>query len=97
MSDPIDNYNDQPQTPPPGDSAPQAPGKATCQVVLVKHGQQYVFRYEPGSEGKMLQGLVELVRDPDCELDWFDAAVLSYQMGQQMSQEMGRLLKSAIA
>ena len=36
----------------------------------------------------LLGSFVALANDPDSEFDWFDAAVLSYQMGQQLSKEL---------
>jgi hypothetical protein len=64
------------------------------QVSLVKGGQQYVFRYIPGEEVKLLNGLADMARDPNCELNWFDAAVLSHQMGQSFGQQLEQILKS---
>jgi hypothetical protein len=75
-----------------GDESPFADGPGARQLVLVKHGQRYVFRYTAGDEPLMLGRLVELVRDPSSELDWFDAAVLSHQMGQRMGEQMASLL-----
>lgn len=64
------------------------------QLVLVKHGHRYVFRYECGEEPKVLSGLVDLARDPQSELDWFDAAVLSHQLGERMSEQLDRLRRA---
>ncbi len=64
------------------------------QLVLVKNGHRYVFRYERGEETKVLAGLVEMARDPKSELDWFDAAVLSHQLGQRMSEQLERLRRA---
>lgn len=66
---------------------------ALRQVVLMKRGQRYVFRYTPGEEKKLLDDLVAMARDPQCDLDWFDAAVLSHQMGQRLSQELREALR----
>ena len=65
------------------------------ELVLVKGGQRYVFRYMAGQESKMLMGLAEMARDPKSEFDWFDAAVLSHQLGQAISQQIQRLRKSS--
>ncbi len=54
---------------------------------MVKGRHRYVFRYAEGCEAELLSTFVELANDPDSEFDWFDAAVLSYQMGQQLSRE----------
>lgn len=64
------------------------------QLVLVKHGHRYVFRYERGEETKVLSGLVDLARDPHSDLDWFDAAVLSHQLGERMSEQLERLRRA---
>ncbi len=53
---------------------------------MVKGRHRYLFRYAEGREGDLLASLVALADDPDSEFDWFDAAVLSYQMGQQRSR-----------
>ncbi len=65
------------------------------ELVLVKHGHRYVFRCEPGRESELLDRLVEMVQDPQCELDWFDAAVLSHQLGQRMHAQLQTLRKKS--
>jgi hypothetical protein len=55
---------------------------------MVKGVHRYVFRYAEGCESDLLGAFVALASDPDSEFDWFDAAVLSYQMGQQLSREL---------
>jgi hypothetical protein len=55
---------------------------------MVKGQHRYVFRYCEGRESELLGSFVALANDPDVEFDWFDAAVLSYQMGQQLSSEL---------
>jgi hypothetical protein len=52
---------------------------------MVKGEHRYVFRYVEGCEAELLSSFVMLANDSDCEFDWFDAAVLSYRMGQQLS------------
>ena len=63
------------------------------QVVLVKRGQRYVFRYMPGDESKLFEDLMEMADDPIFDLDWFDAAVLSHQVGQRISQQLSMALR----
>ena len=77
----------------PRESAAQD-GGSPRELVLVKHGQRYTFRYAPGDEARLLAGIADLARDPDCPLDWFDAAVLSHQMGKNLGQQMERLRKA---
>ncbi len=62
---------------------------------MVKGGHRYVFRYAEGCEAELLSTFVALANDPDSEFDWFDAAVLSYQMGQRLSQELAPFAPAA--
>ena len=61
---------------------------------MVKGDQRYVFRYAEGCEAELLGTFVALANDPECEFDWFDAAVLSYQMGQKLSRELAPLAQA---
>ena len=66
------------------------------QLTLVKKGHYYLFRYMPGDEAMLIQTLIEKAEDSRCPLDWFDAAVLSHQMGHRMAAEMQTLLKNKL-
>lgn len=66
----------------------------TRQLTLVKKGHYYLFRYTPGEEATLIQTLIDRAQDPSCPLDWFDAAVLSHQMGHRMGHEMQAILKA---
>jgi len=55
------------------------------QVVLVKGKHRYVFRYQEGSELQALDAFVSLAGNADSDFDWFDAAVLSYQISKNLS------------
>jgi hypothetical protein len=69
---------------------------ATKTLSLVKGEQHFCFRYEIGSEAKVLDALIELVNRRDVCFDWFDAAVLSHQLGQHLAKELkGFLPKKA--
>jgi hypothetical protein len=48
---------------------------------LRKGEHTYLFRYAEGQEVAVLQALVRYAERADQPLDWFDATVLSYQMG----------------
>ena len=63
------------------------------QIVLVKKGRRYVFRYELGEETKLLHHLVGLVQKGEGELDWFDAALLSHQMGRRLGNQLEQMTK----
>lgn len=58
------------------------------QLVLIKGEQRYVFRCPPGDESTLLNQLAVLVGEDDNNLTWFDAAVLSHQLGQRMSRAL---------
>ena len=64
------------------------------QLLLLNRGHKYVFRFNVGDESKVLDGLLEMARDPESSLDWFDAAVLTHQMGQQLSEQLQRMRSS---
>ena len=55
---------------------------------LVKCKQQFCFRYEVGQESKVLESLIEMVKRRELTFDWFDAAVLSHQLGQHLAKEL---------
>ena len=55
---------------------------------MVKGPHRFVFRYAEGREAELLASFVALANDADSEFDWFDAAVLSYQMGRQLTHEL---------
>jgi len=65
------------------------------QLVLVKNGERFIFRYEPGGEALALEQMLDLARDPDCAFDAFDAAVLSHQMGLQLGEQLKGLNKAS--
>lgn len=57
------------------------------QLSLVKGDERWVFRYTPGDEGKLIDAFADLAKNPDSKFDWFDAAVLSYQIGRRPQYE----------
>lgn len=65
------------------------------QLALVKDGKRFVFRYALGAESEVLAQMLELARDPESIFNTFDAAVLSHQLGQQMSQQLKSLDKAS--
>ena len=64
--------------------------KSLQQLSLVKGGHRYVFRYPAGGEADVIGAFANLASDPDSNFDWFDAAVLSYQMGRRLELELDR-------
>jgi hypothetical protein len=78
-----------PQSSPP----PNAP--RTRELVFVKAGERFVFRYTEGDEEGLLQTLKHMAHDPASGLDWFDAAVLTHQLGVAMSRRLQGLIAPA--
>jgi hypothetical protein len=64
---------------------------------LVKGKEHFCFRYEVGQESKVLESLVEMVNRRELAFDWFDAAVLSHQLGQHLSKELKAYLPKKAA
>jgi len=64
---------------------------------LVKGRQHFCFRYQVGQEGKVLDALVEMVNRRDLPFDWFDAAVLSHQLGRHLAKELTAYLPKKAA
>jgi hypothetical protein len=66
--------------------------KGKKQLVLNKGSEKYIFRYENGCEGELLDSMVEQAQDERTEFDWFDAAVLSFKLTQSLIGEADRIL-----
>ena len=64
---------------------------------LVKGRHHFCFRYEAGQEASVLDSLVELVGRRDIPFDWFDAAILSHQLGQHLAKELKAYLPKKVA
>lgn len=58
------------------------------QISLVKGSEKYIFRYRSGEEVSVIDAFIELADNAESSFDWFDAAVLSYQMGKQIEYEL---------
>ena len=65
------------------------------ELVLVKDGQRYTFKCMPGGEKQLLEQLAAMAQDPTHELTWFDAAVLSHQLGRNLQTTIGGLNKAS--
>jgi len=62
------------------------------QLTLVKNDQRWVMRYMPGEEQAVLRWLADTASNENTEIDWFDAAVLCNQMGDEISQQLKELM-----
>ena len=72
-------------------------GTETKQLVLNKGAEKYIFRYDEGSEGELLDTLVDQATDRATAFDWFDAAVLSFKLTQTLMGEADEILGKGIA
>jgi len=61
------------------------------QLSLVKGAQRFVFRYPVGFEAQVIDAFADLAADPTSKFDWFDAAVLSYQLGRRLEMELDKV------
>ncbi|HUW84520.1 MAG TPA: hypothetical protein VMZ31_17180 [Phycisphaerae bacterium] len=61
------------------------------QLSLVKGEHRFVFRYAAGREADVVSAFASMASEPDLGFDWFDAAVLSYQMGRRLETELDEL------
>ena len=64
---------------------------------LMKGKQHFCFRYEVGDEAKVLDPLIDMVNGRQLGFDWFDAAVLSHQLGQHLAKELKTYLPKKAA
>lgn len=67
----------------------------TRQLSLLKGSGRYVFRYWAGDEAQVIQAFASLAADSSRDFDWFDAAVLSYQMGRRLEKELDEVGSSS--
>jgi hypothetical protein len=77
---------------------PSVPEPETMKTLsLVKGRHHFCFRYDAGQEAEVLNSLVELVHRRDIPFDWFDAAILSHQLGQHLAKELKAYLPKKVA
>ena len=62
--------------------------KLVRQLSLVKGKHRYLFRYDAGPRRRSSPRLRSMAADPKQEFDWFDAAVMSYQMGRRLEMDL---------
>jgi hypothetical protein len=63
----------------------------TRQLSLVKGEERFVFRYRTGQEATVIDTFASMAADKQSGFDWFDAAVLSYQMGRRLETELDQV------
>jgi hypothetical protein len=57
-------------------------------VQLLKQEHEFRLTYRQGEETAVLSALADWVANPDLPFDWFDAAVMSHQLGEHLAKEL---------
>jgi len=63
------------------------------EISLLKGKENFVFRYEAGQEESVLDAFVDMANDRSSKFDWFDAAVLSFQLSKHLVEQADALLR----
>ena len=66
--------------------------KTNRQLVLNKGAEKFIYRYDNGSEDKLLDTLIEQAETGRAGFSWFDAAVLSFKIKESLIGEADKLL-----
>lgn len=53
-------------------------------ITLIKGADRWRFRWVPGQEHHLIDALADMAGDATYPLDWFDAAVVSHQITNQL-------------
>ncbi|MEK6674206.1 MAG: hypothetical protein AABZ47_00960 [Planctomycetota bacterium] len=61
------------------------------QLSLLKGAERFIFRYRTGQEAEVIDAFAAMAGDKTSSFDWFDAAVLSYQMGRRLETELDQV------
>ena len=64
----------------------------TRELSLQKNLEHFLFRYQAGQEEDVLDAFVDMANDRGNNFDWFDAAVLSFQLSKHLVDEADKLL-----
>jgi len=63
------------------------------QLSLVKGDERFIFRYQTGQEADVIDAFASMAANKESTFDWFDAAVLSYQMGRRLETELDQIAR----
>ena len=55
-------------------------------LTYFKGEHQYSFRCAPGREGELIDHIMHLAEDADSNLDWLDAAMLSFGIARDAAR-----------
>ncbi|MCF7957820.1 MAG: hypothetical protein K9M57_05155 [Phycisphaerae bacterium] len=73
-------------------SLPVVPTGRHKELSLNKDNELFVFRYNKGSEENVLDAFIDMANTHENNFDWFDAAVLSFQLSKNLVEEADKLL-----
>jgi len=62
------------------------------EIVVNKGRERFIFRYEEGKEGELLDAIIEQVKSGRTSFDWFDAALISFKLRQTLISQAERIL-----
>lgn len=54
----------------------------TQKVTYNKNGHTFIFSYTAGMEDRLVDEIMQMAEGADSELDWLDAATLSFQIAK---------------
>jgi hypothetical protein len=63
---------------------------ATERLELRARGCVFVFRWSPGDERVLLKRVHQMADEPNTPLDWFDAALVAYELGRRLARRRTR-------
>ncbi len=69
---------------------------ATRTLIVDKAGRTYAFRYSAGSESRIVDEIMRLAGDRDSDLDWVDAAILSFRVTRHAAEDCKKALTFAL-
>lgn len=61
-------------------------------LILKKGSERFIFRYEEGNEGELLNALVAQANDARVDFNCFDAAMLCFKLTQSLIGEADPIL-----
>ena len=62
------------------------------QLTLNKGGERFIFRYEEGTEDKLMDAIIDQAESHKTSFDWLDAAILCYGIAQSLIDQANALL-----
>jgi len=61
-------------------------------ITFNKGAQRYVFTFAAGRETDLLAVLLQMAEDRRYDFDWFDAAVISFEMGRRTGRPANSMM-----